>query len=237
MTEQIWLLTVTAASIGFFHTLLGPDHYVPFIVMGRARRWSRLKILSVTALCGVGHVLGSVLLGLVGIAAGVAVSRLEVVESVRGDLAAWALIAVGGAYAAWGLRRAYRNRPHSHRHIHAGSTAHMHTHTHHKAHAHPHGTEGSARLTPWILFTVFVLGPCEPLIPILMVPAAQESLAGVVWVTVVFGVVTVLTMLGTVLGATFGIERLPLAHLERYSHALAGGAICLCGVGILFLGF
>ena len=236
MTEQIWLLTVTAASIGFFHTLLRPDHYVPFIVMGRAGRSSLVKVLSVTALCGVGHVLSSVLLGLVGIAAGVAVSRLEAVESVRGDLAAWALIAGGGAYMAWGLRRAFKNGPHSHRHMHADGTAHMHTHTHHAAHANPHGTEGNARITPWVLFTVFVLGLCEPLIPILMVPAAQESLAGVVWVTVVFGTVTVLTMLGTVLAATFGIERLPLGHLERYSHALAGGAICLCGAGILFLG-
>jgi hypothetical protein len=33
------VLLVTALSVGFMHTLLGPDHYVPFIVIGRARRW------------------------------------------------------------------------------------------------------------------------------------------------------------------------------------------------------
>ncbi|MCK7539173.1 MAG: hypothetical protein MZV63_53745 [Marinilabiliales bacterium] len=34
------LLAGTAVTIGFIHTLIGPDHYLPFIVMGEARKWS-----------------------------------------------------------------------------------------------------------------------------------------------------------------------------------------------------
>ena len=32
MNDSIALLSVTAISIGFLHTLLGPDHYLPFIL-------------------------------------------------------------------------------------------------------------------------------------------------------------------------------------------------------------
>ena len=70
MPEELAVLSVTAASIALIHTLLGPDHYLPFIVMARARRWSMRKTACVTLLCGAGHVLSSVLLGGVGIAAG-----------------------------------------------------------------------------------------------------------------------------------------------------------------------
>ena len=39
-----------------------------------------------------------------------------------------------------------------------------------------------------ILFTIFVFGPCEPLIPILMYPAAKSSVAGMLLVAGVFSV-------------------------------------------------
>jgi sulfite exporter TauE/SafE len=58
--------------------------------------------------------------------------------------------------------------------------------------------EQKANLTPWILFLVFVLGPCEPLIPILMYPAAQSSITGLVAVTLVFALTTSITMVSVV---------------------------------------
>jgi threonine/homoserine/homoserine lactone efflux protein len=91
-------------------------------------------------------------------------------------------------------------------------------------------------MTPWILFIIFVLGPCEPLIPLLMYPAAQQSHGGMLLVTVVFGIVTLSTMLGMVLLSQLGLERLPLKSMERYSHALAGATLFLCGLSIQVLG-
>ena len=69
-----------------------------------------------------------------------------------------------------------------------------------------------------------------------MYPAAQHSTTGLIMVTAVFGGVTILTMLTTVLISSFGISLLPMGKLERYSHAMAGGSIFLCGVAIQFLG-
>jgi nickel/cobalt exporter len=236
MSPETSILLVTAASIGFFHTLLGPDHYLPFIVMARARNWSMTKTAWITALCGVGHVGSSVVLGLIGVALGIAVGHLEAIESVRGDLAAWAFIAFGLAYFAWGIRRAIKNKPHTHLHMHQDGSAHEHTHTHHDEHAHVHDSPAKANMTPWILFTIFVFGPCEPLIPILMYPAAQSSWGEMVLVAGVFGIITIGTMLSVVLLAARGISFLPIGKLQRFSHAIAGFIIFASGAGIKFLG-
>lgn len=235
MTDPIYLLTLTAASIGFFHTLAGPDHYLPFIMMARARRWSCSKTAVVTFVCGIGHILSSVLLGFLGIALGIALVKLELVESFRGDIAAWGLTTFGFVYMVWGIHRAIKNRPHSHIHMHEDGSLHDHEHGHSHGHAHVHERK-KASITPWILFTIFIFGPCEPLIPILMYPAARESISGLIWVTSVFAITTIGTMLVVVMGSFFGLERIPFGRLERYTHAMAGAALLLCGFAILFLG-
>jgi nickel/cobalt exporter len=217
MTPELTALLITAATIGFVHTLLGPDHYLPFVAMGQARNWSHLRTVVITILCGIGHVASSVVLGLIGIALGMAVSKLEAVESIRGDLAAWALTAFGLVYLIWGLRRAARKAAHTR----LGGK-----------HSHVHESDKKANITPWVLFTVFVLGPCEPLIPILMYPAAQSSTMGMLLVAGVFSIVTISTMVGVVLVLLRGIRLVPLRGLERYTHALAGFVILLCGVAI-----
>ena len=162
---------------------------------------------------------------------------MNVIESLRGDLAAWLLISFGLVYAIWGLRRAQRNKPHTHRHLHADGTTHHHEHTHADEHAHVHEAPASeSSLTPWALFIVFVLGPCEPLIPILMYPAARSSMAGLALVTAIFAVTTVATMLVMVTLAQRGMQLLPLSRLERYTHAMAGLTILGSGLAIRFLG-
>jgi sulfite exporter TauE/SafE len=234
MSNEIAILAGTAAIIGFAHTILGPDHYLPFIVLSKARQWSSFKTVVITLLCGIGHILSSVVLGFIGIALGLAVFELEAVESFRGGLAAWLLIAFGFTYFIWGVHRAIRSRPHDHLHLHKDENAHLHRHGH-TDHSHVH-TSKSGSLTPWILFIVFLFGPCEPLIPILMYPAAESNMMGVALVASIFGLVTIATMLCMVLASLYGLSKLPLAKLERYSHGLAGLAILLCGGAIKFLG-
>lgn len=236
MAQELSILLTAAASIGFIHTVLGPDHYVPFIIIARARKWSLVKTGWVTFLCGLGHIGSSVILGLIGIAFGVALNKLKFVESLRGEIAAWLFIAFGLVYFIWGIRRAVRNRPHQHWHTHENESSHLHSHTHTKDHMHVHEKEDSPNITPWVLFTIFVFGPCEPLIPLLMYPAAKSSFYGLALVTGIFGGVTILTMLAVVLVASLGVNLLPIGRLERYTHAIAGATILLCGVAIKFLG-
>ena len=236
MSIELPVLLLTAASIGFFHTLLGPDHYLPFIVMSKSGNWSLGKTTMITFLSGMGHVLSSVLLGVVGIAFGIAITRLEAFESFRGSLAGWALIAFGLIFSVWGIRRAIRNKPHRHIHPHLGRPDHNHSHDHHDQHVHASIDKDNPSLTPWIIFTIFILGPFDPFIPLLMYPAARGSIWDVVLATAVFIAVTMLTMMAVVLISAFGVSFLPLKKLERYSHAIAGGTILLCGASIQFLG-
>ena len=256
--REIWVLAGTAASLGLVHTVIGPDHYLPFIVISRARNWTLRKTLFVSFLAGLGHILSSVVLGFVGIALGIAVARLEGVESARGEIAAWLLIGFGLAYFIWGMRRAWKGKPHTHPHLHDHADAqinphgpdqgahdpsrehfhkHAHTHTHEIAeHAHPHGEGKKANITPWVLFTIFVFGPCEPLIPLIMYPAARHSTAGVALVAAAFGLVTIATMLVIITAASLGARFVRLGKLERYSHALAGLMIFVSGLAVQFLG-
>ena len=83
---------------------------------------------------------------------------------------------------------------------------------------------------------IFVLGPCEPLIPILMYPAARYDMGSVILIGSIFSVVTVGTMLAAVMLPLAGFKQVRLNVLERYSHALAGAIIMFSGLGIRFLG-
>ena len=235
MSGEIVILVGTAAAIGFTHTIFGPDHYLPFIVLSKARQWSRTKTAVITFLCGIGHVLSSIVLGFIGIALGIAVFKLEAIESFRGEIAAWLLIIFGFTYFIWGIHRALRSRHHEHSHLHENQTSHSHPHKHLTDHSHVHSSK-SVSLTPWILFTIFVFGPCEPLIPLIMYPAAKHNMMNVAIVASVFGLTTIATMLTMVLASYYGLSKLSLRKLEKYSHALAGLAIFLSGGAIKFLG-
>ena len=67
-------------------------------------------------------------------------------------------------------------------------------------------------------------------------PAAKNNTAAIVLVAGVFALATIGTMMAIVLVSTFGLNLLPMSKLERYSHALAGAAIFMCGFAIQFLG-
>jgi ABC-type nickel/cobalt efflux system permease component RcnA len=247
-TPTVAALAGTAAFFGSAHTLLGPDHYLPFVAMSRAGKWSYRKTAIITFVCGLGHVLGSVILGLLGVALVWQVSSLEAFEGVRGTLAGWLLTGFGLAYLIWGIWRAIRRKGGGHVHILPGGHARFHRHEHEGEHVHTEGDaagaaastgEGEAirnqrTMTPWILFVIFVFGPCEPLIPILMYPAAEHHWGALTLITSIFGVTTIATMLICVTIGYFGLGWIRLGPVARYSHALAGFVILLCGLAIQF---
>jgi len=229
------LLSVTAVSIGFIHTLLGPDHYLPFIVLSEAKKWSLRKTMIITFLCGLGHVMSSVILGLIGIAVGISVHKLTAIESFRGNIAAWLFIAFGLVYMIISIRSLYRKKKHTHSHFHIDEGNHTHEHNHQLEHTHLHEAR-TATATPWILFLIFVFGPCEPLIPIIMYPAAENNIPGAVLVSLLFSVVTIATMMSIVLAFKMGFNKINLKPLEKYSNVIAGAVIFLSGIAIQFLG-
>ena len=224
--DDTWpILAASAISVGFLHTVLGPDHYLPFVAIGAARRWSRRKLVVVTVVCGTVHIATSMLIaGVIGGLLGLGASRVEEVFGWQGSAVAWALIALGVGYAAWSLFR-----PHRHRHMPDGS----HLPGTLDGNGAPTPAASTRDITMWTLVLIFAFGPCEALIPLVMLPSAQGSVAGIVLVLGLFGTVTVATMTVLVLLLHAGVRLLPMARLTRAAHPLAGLVVALCGVAIL----
>ncbi len=239
-SSSTWILAWTGLALGFLHTVLGPDHYVPFVMMSKAEGWSRGRTAVITGLCGLGHVGGSLLIAAALLALGTAADGWEgsgwaVFHELRGDVAAWALMGVGVAYALWGWRQARRRRTHSHAHRHANGLAHAHSHGHHGEHSHAHAAT-AARVTPWVLFTIFVFGPCESLIPLVLAAWALGGLAASALTAAAFALSTVATILVAVALLTTGIDLVPLGRVERWTGVIAGSSLVACGAAIRFLG-
>ncbi|MBK6598148.1 MAG: hypothetical protein IPG25_09795 [Proteobacteria bacterium] len=235
------ILTLSAAGIAVLHTALGPDHYLPFAALGAARRWSVARTLTITAICGVGHVVASLVLAAIALGAGSVAMQLTGITEVRGDIAAWLMVAFGVAYALYGLKFILREiNSHSHAHAHADGTQHAHGHQHHAGHLHPHVAldEAAARkqgvvAVGWALFIIFLFGPCEPLIPLVMAPASQGAWLTVVSVVGVFAVTTIGTMLAIVWVLASGLARAPALRASAYVHSAAGATVAACGAAML----
>ncbi len=236
MAESLSVLLMSTVAIGFLHVIIGPDHYLPFILLGKSNQWSMKKTIGITLACGIGHVLSSVLIGLAGIVVGVAVANLQGVETIRGEIASWSLIAFGIVYAIWGLFHARKHPHHAHAHPHLNGSTHEHDHAHEDGHHHLHIDEKKKRTTFWALFIVFVLGPCEPMIPLVMYPAVYYDWWGILLVTLIFSTITIGTMLVFVAVGTVGTKMDFGQKIEKYTHFLAGTIIAASGLLIIFLG-
>ncbi|NIJ45958.1 sulfite exporter TauE/SafE [Wenyingzhuangia heitensis] len=220
ITNELQILLSTAISIGVIHTLTGPDHYVPFVVMAKSKGWSLKKTSSVTLMCGLGHVSSSIIIGIIGILFGVGISKIEFLESQRGNIAGWLFIIIGALYLVFGIVK---------------SLTHQHSHSH-KLPKFLSKHTNSKRISPWSLFLIFVFGPCEVLIPMLMYPAAHENTTAILLVSVVFSLATLLTMLAVVLPLSFLTVKVPFKNIHKYSNVLVGLTLLTCGISIIFLG-
>ncbi len=225
-------LALTAVTISCLHTASGPDHYLPFIVLSRSRKWSRAKTIFLTIICGIGHILSSVLIGMVGVFLGWQLTKISWLQDVRGNVSGWALLIFGCLYLAYGLQQAYANKPHKHFDV-LDNEVYVYEHKHGQT-----IMPGSrVKVTPLVLFAIFVMGPSEPLVPLLFYSGTHRSVSEVTLLIIVFTISTVVTMLAMVLIGMYGYSFLKTDKLERYTHAIGGAVVTLCGVGMVFLGW
>lgn len=208
-TTSITVLTLSTAAIAFVHAL-APDHWVPFVSIARAQGWTYTKLMSVTFVSGIGHVGSSLVIGAVGLFFGFQLTELQAFESQRAEVAGLLLIGFGLAYALWGIRHAR-----THRHVHV---------------------DPKKEATVWALFALFVLGPCEPVIPLMFVSAAA-SWHAVFVITGIFSAITIAMMMIQVGLAYEGIGRLKSLQISHHhGHTIAGAVIAFSGAVVMFLG-
>jgi hypothetical protein len=130
------LLIGAVASVGVLHTIV-PDHWVPITLIARQRGWPKAETARAAFQAGTGHVLSTLLIGLIVWFAGVVVAArfghlVETASSI-------ALIAFGGwiAISAWRELRTSGGHGHSHSH----GFGHSEEHQHHDDQNQVHGPE------------------------------------------------------------------------------------------------
>jgi ABC-type nickel/cobalt efflux system permease component RcnA len=230
------LLPVTAAATALFHTLI-PDHWLPFVLIGRARGWSGRTTALVSGFSALVHTLLSIALGLMALRLGQLGARIigERLERGSGLL----LVVFGAAYALWAWRKGG--------HFHPGGAL-LHGRNEGRCDGHE-GSAGSDHLhyhadDAWIrsdvgkgaipLALIVGLNPCVLLLPIMMATAEQGA-GAIALVTLAYSVTTIALMVGLSVAGVAGTRRLPVPAVARHMETASGILIALCGAVFLLI--
>jgi nickel/cobalt transporter (NicO) family protein len=232
------LLTTVAATgftVAFFHAAI-PTHWLPFVLVARARGWGRAKTLAVTSVAGLGHVALTSLLGLA-----IAWFGFQLEESVEAFpwIAGGLLLAIAFYY----LWRQWRGIGVCHHHPPGG---HHHADEHcQKEHEHSHWQEElnesplvQRQSGEWAaiggLFVMLTLSPCEGFLPVYL-SGVQFGWRGFVVLSAILAVATFAGMTLFTWLALVGFEKFRLKSFERYEAGLLGALFAILGVLVISL--
>jgi nickel/cobalt exporter len=236
-TTVLATLALTGFSVAFFHAAL-PTHWLPFVLVARARGWRERKTMGVAAAASLGHVAITSLLGLI-----VAWLGLELDEHV-GEYFRWSagglLLAVGLYFLVQQLRGAglrHHHLPGGHHHP---SKACGHDpHATHLEHELSESPLVERRTGDWAaisgLLVMLTLSPCEAFLFV--------YLSGVQFGWMGFFVLSAILALGTLGGMTLftwltlrGLAKFDLKRIERYEAGMLATVFILLGLMMLLLG-
>jgi ABC-type nickel/cobalt efflux system permease component RcnA len=228
--EREALVYFTAASAtAALHALI-PDHWLPFVLMAKSRRWSLSKTLALASASGLLHVFLAVGLGLLvavmgregaQAAAGLLGERLEVLSS--GLLALFGFLY---GFASW--RRERRHHPPQAEH--ADHEDHQPGGSHHHGHLLERWLTGSSSGLSLVL--VIGLSPCALALPILLASAASLEIGGVLFVAAGFGLAMTASMLAVTWAGFVSARKLDFPFFTRYGDLISGILIGLVGSAV-----
>lgn len=235
------LTTLTAIAalgfpVAFLHAAL-PTHWLPFVLVGRARGWARRKTLAVTAAAGVGHVALTSLLGLL-----IAWFGFTLNERV-GHAFPWI---AAGVLAALGLFYLYRQSIGAGiLHHHPPGTAHHAGEHCGEALDHTHWDD-ELKDTPLVsaragdsaaiggLFMMLTVSPCEAFLPIYLA-GVQYGWRGFAVLSGILAIAALAAMMLFTWLALFGFERIRIRHFERREAGVVGTIFLILAVMVLLL--
>lgn len=231
------VLLGTAVSTAAFHTLI-PDHWLPFVLVGRARGWSLPRTAAVSGASAAIHALLSLLLGLLAVAIGAeAASRLG---HGMEEVGAFLLIAFGLAYAAWATRKGGHFHPGGARvHRHEEAAACDGAEGAHAGHLHYHADaalierrKGRSDLS---LALIVGINPCVLILPLLFA-AANDGPSVVLATAAAYSATTVLLMVALSVAGVAGLRFVRIPAIARHMEAASGLLIALLGVVVWAFG-
>ena len=227
MTRTAYLLFLSSCSTAIIHALI-PDHWLPFVLMSRAERWSDRRAAALTGLAGSLHVLVTLLAGALTILVGSATVQdlARRTGHSLGSLIGLLLVIFGVSYGLFRhLREARVHAAAGPGAARAGDPPDGHVHAHgHLLERWFHGA-----LTAGTLVVVIGISPCALLVPILF--AASAVGAGALLAAALgFALCTIGTMVGVTLVAARGMRRLDLPFFTRYGDLISGALVSAVGL-------
>lgn len=228
-------LAATGFTVAFFHAAI-PTHWLPFVLVARARGWTQGKTLAVAAFAGLGHVALTSLLGLA-----IAWFGFQIDEH-AGEL--FPKVA-GGILLAIGLWYFWRQLRGGVLHHHAPGGHHQPSERcgHEAEHSHwDEELKGSELVSNRTgdgaaiggLFMMLTLSPCEGFLPVYL-SGVQYGWHGFF---VLSGILAVATLAGMMLFTWLtlvGFAKLPVQKLERVEAGLLGVIFTVLGVMMLLV--
>ncbi|MCX6951436.1 MAG: hypothetical protein NTV51_04515 [Verrucomicrobia bacterium] len=228
-------LAITGFTVAFFHAAI-PTHWLPFVLVARARDWSRPKTLLVTMFAGLGHVALTTVLGLALAWFGFQVDARfgEAFPKIAGAV----LLAVG-LYYFW---RQWRGAGICHHPV-PGGHHEADEHCGHEDEGHTHW-DGELKDSELLslkkgdgaaiggLFLMLTLSPCEAFLPIYL-SGVQFGWRGFFVLSGILAAATFAGMLVFTWLALVGLEKIQVKKFERYEAGLLGALFS--GVGVLIM--
>ncbi|MFA5558374.1 MAG: hypothetical protein WDA59_02790 [Methanofastidiosum sp.] len=221
ITGKLITLIIATIFLATIHTA-APDHWMPFVVMGKSREWTLFKTILIAGIAGIGHVGTSVVITLVGIFIGGEIS--DKFGFWAENITSYGLILFGLIFTFYALYRIKVKKHHSHFGIHVEEHE-------HGGHKHVH-TENIIVYTPAILIG---LTPCVALLP-LALATQPMGLTSAIIVVIIFALFTIGTMMTLTIFAYRGLSYLNLNVFEKYGDVIAGVIITLTGVLVKSIG-
>jgi threonine/homoserine/homoserine lactone efflux protein len=212
-------LIAAAAGVGFGHAIL-PDHWMPLAVVGRTQRYPLARVARVSGLAGVAHVLVSIVLG--GLIVVIGLQLRSSFQQAQDAIVGGLLIATGLAFVALELTGRGHMHPHRHGHDDADGREHKHSRGHDRS-----GARGLAAIM--VPFGA-AASPDLTILPV-FVAATAVGAGTAVGALITFAAVTIATIVGMTLLATFGGYQLRGRWLDRWGNAIA--AVVLVVIGAL----
>jgi nickel/cobalt exporter len=200
-------LATSAIVIGFIHSL-APGHWLPVVLVSRARRWPLGTSVVGALTTALGHVLVSSVIGVAALELGehLFTQREDQIERYGGLLvAAFGLI--------YGLVALFR---------HAGCVGHTH-----------HGPAVSKKRGPFAFLFFVGFTPCVAVLPV-FIAAVAKGIAGVAVTMIAFAVGVAGALISATVFARFGVMKFDHPIFEHYGDVLTGAAIVVVGL-ILFI--
>lgn len=193
----------------FLHAAL-PTHWLPFVLVGRAQRWSLMRVMTVAVTAGLAHIASTALVGSLIVAAGLALNAW--IGGLLPHLSAALLFIFGAFY----LARASLQKP-------VTATG---------PEAEVPEPAVSDRAAFWGLVLMMAVTPGEVLLPIYLSSATEGVTAlGLLTLSFAAGTVLGMTLLSALASAGYSILR--LERWARYEGAILG--ISLIVIGLLVM--